>query len=73
MTPRQFDQALLVARMSRESKTAQAARLALLDGLSHNAAARQIGIDPSAVTRAVAKLQPRPCCPTCGQKMPVSG
>jgi DNA-directed RNA polymerase specialized sigma24 family protein len=65
MTPAQFTRALSAAGMGADTKTAQALRLALLDGLSDNAAARAIGISPSAVTRARHRLVPRTPCTRC--------
>lgn len=65
MTPAQFTRALADAGMSPDTKTAQALRLALLGGKSDNAAARAIGISPSAVTRARQRLVPRARCPRC--------
>jgi len=65
MTPTQFAKALGSTRMDPEGKTAQAVRLVLCDGLSDNAAARAVGISPSAVTRARARLVPRERCPHC--------
>ena len=70
MTPRQFASALAATRMPAEGRTAQACRLVLVDGLSDRQAAAQVGIEPSAVTRARNKLQPRPECPHCHQPMP---
>jgi len=67
MSPTQFSQALLVARMREQARTSQAARLVLVDGIGQREAARRLGINASAVTRAVALLQPRAHCPTCGQ------
>ena len=66
MTPKQFAQALLVARMRPHTRTSQACRLVLVEGMSHREAARQVGVQASAVNRAVRLLQPRPRCPTCG-------
>lgn len=70
MTPRQFAAALGSTRIDPQGKTAQAVRLVLVDGLSDRQAAERIGIQPSAVTRARAKIVPRPTCPHCGQRMP---
>lgn len=70
MTPAQFTRALADAGMGADTKTAQALRLALMDGISDNEAARRIGISPSAVTRARNRLQPRELCPHCHQPMP---
>ena len=65
MTPAQFSRALSDAGMSPESRTARAVRLVLVDGLSDNAAAREIGVHPSAVTRARNRLLGRVPCPHC--------
>ena len=65
MTPTQFSRALTDAGMSPESRTARAVRLVLIDGLSDNAAAREIGVNPSAVTRARNRLLRRVPCPHC--------
>lgn len=65
MTPAQFTRALQASRLAPEGRTAAAARLVLVDGMSRNAAARQIGIDIRAVSKGVDKLQPRPRCPHC--------
>jgi hypothetical protein len=66
MTPRQFAAALAGTRMPPDSASSRAARLVLVDGLSMHAAARECGIGHSAVSRAVARIQPRETCPTCG-------
>jgi len=70
MTPAQFTRALAATRMLPGGKSTQAARLVLVDNLGHREAAARVGIDASAVTRAVHRLAPRECCPTCGQPVP---
>ena len=52
--------------MKPDSKAGQAARLVLEKGLSRNAAARQLGICPSAVSRAVQIRTEQVTCPCCG-------
>lgn len=47
-------------------KTRQALEL-IAQGLTPNAAARQVGLDPAAVYRAQARARDRPICPCCGQ------
>lgn len=70
MTPSQFAQALAASSMDPEGRTAQAARLVLVDGLTRNAAAKRIGIDIKAVSRGCERLMPRERCPHCHQPMP---
>jgi hypothetical protein len=65
MTPRQFAAALAGTHMPPDSGSSRAARLVLVDGLSMHAAARECGIGHSAVSRAVARIQPRVACPHC--------
>lgn len=65
MTPTDFARVLADACMSPESRTARAVRLVLVDRLSDNAAAREIGVNPSAVTRAKNRLLRRVPCPHC--------
>lgn len=67
MTPAQFTRSLASTRMDPAGKTAAACRLVLVDGLSQNAAAKQIGVDIRAVSRAVLRLEPPERCPTCNQ------
>lgn len=49
------------------SKTQQAVDLVLRDGLAPFAAARQVGIHPSAVYRAMTRASEKPICPCCNQ------
>lgn len=70
MTPRQFAAALAGSRLDPQGRTAQAARLVLVDGLTRNAAAKQVGIDIKAVSRGCERLMPRERCPHCHQPMP---
>lgn len=65
MTPAQFTAALAGTRMAPEGKSTAAARLVLVDGKSRKQAAEALGIDAAAVSRAVAKIQPRTPCPHC--------
>jgi hypothetical protein len=65
MTPTQFTRALSATRMPADSATARAARMVLVDSVSRNEAARQAGVDPAAVTRAVKRLMPTEPCPHC--------
>lgn len=67
MTPTQFARALTDTRMNPEGRTAHAARLVLVDGLTSYAAAQSTGIHESAVSRAVRKLRPetRQVCQHC--------
>ena len=50
-----------------KSKTQQAVDLVLRDGLNPNTAAKQLGIHPSAVYRALTRATNKPICPCCGQ------
>ena len=52
--------------MKPNSKAGQAAVLVLEKGMSRNAAARQLGICPSAVSRAVQIRTSLVTCPCCG-------
>lgn len=70
MTPRQFASALSATRLDPQGRAVAAARLTLVDGLSRNAAARRVGCDIRAVSRAVERLQPRQRCECCGQMLP---
>jgi|GEM_PF-4323121 len=65
MTPAQFARAIAGTRIDPQGQTAAACRLVLVDGLSRTEAARRIGIDGAAVSRAIAKLAPRKACPHC--------
>lgn len=72
MTPRQFTTALAATHMPSDSLTAQAVRLVLVDGLSAYAAAQQMGMQRSAVSRALKRLEPHlhaSHCPTCGHAL----
>lgn len=67
MTPTEFSRALERENMRPSTRTARAAKLALVDpGIPIREAARRIGIDPSAVIHAVHRLQPAEPCPHCG-------
>lgn len=50
-----------------KSKTMQALDLVLKDGLTAYAAAKQVGINQSAVSRALARREDKDICPCCGQ------
>lgn len=50
-----------------KSKTMQAVELVTAEGLSAYAAAKQMGINPSAVTRALQRREDKSICPCCGQ------
>ena len=52
-----------------KSKSARAARMVLVDGLSRNAAANKARVNVAAVSRTVRRLL-APLCPCCGQPMP---
>lgn len=55
MTPRRFDALTIPGRF--RGRTLRALRLVLVDGLGIRAAARAAGVDPAAVSRAVAKVR----------------
>lgn len=65
MTPRQFSTALATTRMRTDSRNTQAARRVLVEGTSLNAAAKAVGVDIRAVSRAVMRLRPSEECPHC--------
>lgn len=50
-----------------KSKTMQAMGLVKDEGLSAYAAAKRLGISPSAVTRALQRREDKEVCPCCGQ------
>lgn len=50
-----------------KSKTMKALDLVLDDGLTAYAAAKQVGINQSAVHRALKRREGKDLCPTCGQ------
>lgn len=50
-----------------KSKTQQAVALVRKGELTPHAAARQLGLHPSAVYRAMIRAKTRPLCPCCGQ------
>lgn len=73
MTPRQFSAALALANVAADSNIAAAARLVLLDNVGQREAARRIGIDVAAVSRALKRIAPHvhaTNCPTCGRALP---
>lgn len=61
-----FEMVLRAHQVDKRAKSAKAARLALVEGLSQNAAAAKAKVDPAAVSRLIARLQ-RPLCPCCGR------
>lgn len=65
MSPAQFTRALSETRMLPEGKSTAAAWLVLVEGMSRKQAADAIGIDHAAVSKAVARIQPRTRCPHC--------
>ena len=68
----QFTTAIALTGANPDSRTSQAARLALVDGLAPHAAAKQIGVQPGNVYRAIAKLTAAieaGVCPTCGHAL----
>lgn len=72
MTPAKFSAALEVTGADPDSRTSRAARRALVDGLTANAAAREQGVRPAAVYRALRRLgaiASAGCCPTCGRPL----
>ena len=56
MNDRQFSVLAAIAG-ARDSKATAAARLVLVDGKRKSQAARELGIDPSAVRRAVIRIE----------------
>ncbi len=72
LTPDQFDQAVTLTGADPDSRATRAARLALVDGSTPNSAANVVGIQPSAVYRAVKRLSAAidaGCCRTCGKPL----
>ena len=72
MTADQFATAIALTGADPASRTSQAARLALVDGLAPHAAAKQIGVQPGNVYRAINRLTAAieaGVCPTCGRSM----
>lgn len=65
MTAEQFTR-LASASPLQPGRTLDACRLVLVDGLSPAEAARQAGVEHSAVSRALPKI-PRKLCRACGQ------
>jgi predicted DNA-binding protein (UPF0251 family) len=63
VTNAQFDR-LIAASNLRGERTIQACRLVKVEGLTAYAAAKQTGINQSAISRALAKI-PKRICPTC--------
>lgn len=50
-----------------KSKTMKALDLVLIDGMTAYAAAKEVGINASAVSRALARREDKTICPCCGQ------
>lgn len=50
-------------------RTAEAVRLVVLEGKSQAVAAKEAGLNPSAVSRAVAKVTKVRRCPHCGSEV----
>ena len=72
MTPDKFTDAIHITGADATSRTSQAARLALVDGMAPYAAAQMVGVQPSAVYRAIRKLMAAAeaeHCPTCGHPL----
>ena len=72
MTPDKFTDALYLTGADANSRTSQAARLALVDGMTPHAAAQMVGVRSSAVYRAIRKLTAAAKadhCPTCGHPL----
>lgn len=72
MTADKFDQAVRLTGADPESRSTQAAKLALVAGSTPNSAAHVVGIQPSAVYRAVKRLSAAidaGCCRTCGKPL----
>lgn len=61
--------ALVRAHKLRGVKTINALRMVLVEDKSGADAARAVGIDQGAITRALTLVR-RPVCPHCGQPMP---
>jgi len=72
MTADQFDQAVRMTGADPKSRATRAARLALVTGATPNAAACVVGIQASAVYRAIKRLSAAietGCCRTCGKPL----
>jgi len=72
MTADQFDQAARLTGADPKSRATRAARCALVEGATPNAAARAVGIQASAVYRAIKRLSAAiesGCCKTCGKPL----
>lgn len=65
MTSSEFSAALARTRMSPDGRAARGARMALVDGLLISEAATVVGLDRSAVSRAVSRLRPVRTCEHC--------
>ena len=72
MSPDKFNDALHITGADANSRTSQAARLALVGGMTPHAAAQMVGVRSSAVYRAIRKLTEAASaehCPTCGHPL----
>jgi hypothetical protein len=67
MTPKEYAK-LIKAHRLRGEKTIAACRAVLVGAEPPAAAAREVGIAESVISRALARLR-RPVCPTCGQPL----
>lgn len=65
MTETEFNSRVALTRL--RGRALDAARLVLVDGQSRHAAARQLGITASAVSRAVSKITRVEICRCCRQ------
>jgi hypothetical protein len=68
MTPLEFATRVRVTRCDPTGRATRAARMVLVDGIGQRAAARETGVDPAAVWRAVHKLSATHC-PACGHQL----
>jgi len=69
MTPAEFRRAIAASPLTPDGLTVRACRLVLVDGISQAQAAEQIGVEQSAVSRALKKI-PTAFCPRCRQALP---
>jgi len=72
LKPDQFETAVRLTGADPSSRATQAARMAVVTGVTPNAAASAIGIQPSAVYRAIKRLSAAidaGCCRTCGKPL----
>ena len=72
MTNDEFNRVIGLTKMNPETATVRAMRLALVDGVPILRAAREIGINRSAVSVAIRRLRQvaeLKNCPTCGHEL----